>query len=633
MTNNKQNLSGNTNKNVFTKSASEIFKNMRFLIPIYQRNYAWGETQIVQLIEDIDSAVTLDTDTGEYFLGNLILNKRDMLSDEDYLYTNEVIDGQQRLTTLYLLCSYLGIAFDKEALRFEARVQSNQTLDLINEANVNNDGSILSDEILKGYEIIKNYFLVHKIVKEDFKTKLTKVKLVVIYVPQDIDLNHYFEIMNTRGEQLELHEIAKARILEQMTSSNDQTLAATISNDQTLAATIWDACSNMKRYVQMNFSSDFRKAVFDHNWDNFKGNLKCFDDLSKNNDSGNNNKQRTLIDRIKSKEDMQENKNNTTFENDGERFDSIISFPNFLLQVNAALSKENDETPSLDDKHLLLSLAWVWQKNDGESEEDRKKRSKDFLFQLLKTRIIFDRIIIKREYKGKALNEGRWSLQKMQRYGEEDYTADYVMTPNELENKQLKVLQSALRVTYTSPKAMRWITLVLKSILNENKEESDVIQILEDYCRESVRKSDYKNKRGFQIEHIVFNYLDYLLYRDGYEDEQKQVINKLSNWEFQFRNSIEHFYPQHPLNGDIWDEHDELNSFGNLALISVSGNSMFSNRIPEEKAKVEHIINQSLKLEIMAHITKKSGWSKEKIKCHCDEMITIIDNDIRKADS
>lgn len=250
MTNNKQSISGYTNKNVFTKSASEIFKNMRFLIPIYQRNYAWGETQIVQLIEDIDSAVTLDTDTGEYFLGNLILNKRDTLSDEGYLYTNEVIDGQQRLTTLYLLCSYLGIAIDKEALRFEVRVQSNQTLDLINEANVNNDDSILSDEILKGYEIIKNYFLVHKIDKEDFKTKLTKVKLVVIYVPQDIDLNHYFEIMNTRGEQLELHEIAKARILEQIT--------ITSSDDQTLAATIWDACSNMNRYVQMNFSSDFR---------------------------------------------------------------------------------------------------------------------------------------------------------------------------------------------------------------------------------------------------------------------------------------------------------------------------------------------------------------------------------------
>lgn len=622
VTNNKQSISGYTNKNVFTKSASEIFKNMRFLIPIYQRNYAWGETQIVQLIEDIDSAVTLDTDTGEYFLGNLILNKRDTLSDEGYLYTNEVIDGQQRLTTLYLLCSYLGIAFDKEALRFEARVQSNQTLDLINEANVNNDGSILSDEILKGYEIIKNYFLVHTIDKEEFKKKLTKVKLVVIYVPQDIDLNHYFEIMNTRGEQLELHEIAKARILEQITSSDDQTLAATI----------WDACSNMNRYVQMNFSSDFRKEIFNDNWDNLKENLKSFDDLSPNNNSGNHNKQR-LIDRINSKGDTEENTGNTVSENDGERFDSIISFPNFLLQVNAVLSKEDNETLSLDDKHLLQSLAWVWQKNDGESDEDRKKRSKDFLLQLLKTRIIFDRIIIKREYKGKALNEGRWSLQKMKRYDEEDYTADYVITLNELENKQLKVLQSALRVTYTSPKAMHWITLILKNLLNKNKKESDVIQILEDYCRESVRKSDYKNKRGFQIEHIVFNYLDYLLYRDGYEDEQKQVINKLSNWEFQFRNSIEHFYPQHPLNGDIWDEHGELNNFGNLALISVSGNSLFSNRIPEEKAKVEHIINQSLKLEIMAHITKKSGWSKEKIKGHCDEMIAIIDNDIRKADS
>ncbi|QYA39782.1 DUF262 domain-containing HNH endonuclease family protein [Macrococcoides caseolyticum] len=625
MTNNKQSISGYTNKNVFTKSASEIFKNTRFLIPIYQRNYAWGETQIVQLIEDIDSAVTLDTDTGKYFLGNLILNKRDTLSDDGYLYTNEVIDGQQRLTTLYLLCSYLGIDFDKESLRFEARVQSNQTLDLINESSDINKEDILSEEILKGYEIIKNYFLVHKIDKEDFKTKLTKVKLVVIYVPQDIDLNHYFEIMNTRGEQLELHEIAKARILEQIT--------ITSSDDQTLAATIWDACSNMNRYVQMNFSSDFREEIFNDNWDNLKENLKSFDDLSTNNNSGNHNKQMTLIDRINSKGDTEENTGNTVSENDGERFDSIISFPNFLLQVNAALSKENDETPSLDDKHLLQSLAWIWQKNDDESDEDREKRAKDFLFQLLKTRIIFDRIIIKREYKGKALNEGRWSLQKMKRYEKENYTADYIMTLNESENKQLKVLQSALRVTYVSPKAMHWITFVLKNLLNENKKESDVIQILEDYCRESVRKSDYKNKRGFQREHIVFNYLDYLLYRDGYEDEQKQVITKLSNWEFQFRNSIEHFYPQHPLNGDVWDEHGELNSFGNLALISVSGNSKFSNRIPEEKAKVEHIVNQSLKLEIMAHITKKSGWGKEKVKCHCDEMIAIIDNDIRKADS
>nr|WP_243722130.1 HNH endonuclease family protein [Macrococcus goetzii] len=196
----------------------------------------------------------------------------------------------------------------------------------------------------------------------------------------------------------------------------------------------------------------------------------------------------------------------------------------------------------------------------------------------------------------------------MQKYVEsKNYTANYVDTLEGSENKQLKVLQSALRVTYVSPKAMHWITLVLKNLLNENKKETDIIQLLENYCRERVRNSDYKAKSGFQIEHIVFNYLDYLLYRDGYEEEQKQVIAKLSNWEFQFRNSIEHFYPQHPLNGDVWDEQGELNSIGNLALISTSGNSLFSNRIPEEKAKVDHIINQSLKLEIMAYITKKSG--------------------------
>ncbi|MDX7569069.1 DUF262 domain-containing protein, partial [Serratia marcescens] len=59
-----------------------------YLIPIYQRNYAWRAEQIEQLISDIQDSVVGGQDN--YFLGNLVVIKR---GREDEF---EVIDGQQR---------------------------------------------------------------------------------------------------------------------------------------------------------------------------------------------------------------------------------------------------------------------------------------------------------------------------------------------------------------------------------------------------------------------------------------------------------------------------------------------------------------------------------------------------------
>ena len=72
----------------------------RYVIPLYQRPYAWDETHIEQLIEDIDDIPAHGSQ--KYYLGSLVVS-----SGDDQLF--EVIDGQQRLTTLYLLLSALGI--------------------------------------------------------------------------------------------------------------------------------------------------------------------------------------------------------------------------------------------------------------------------------------------------------------------------------------------------------------------------------------------------------------------------------------------------------------------------------------------------------------------------------------------
>ncbi|EFT5560729.1 DUF262 domain-containing protein, partial [Salmonella enterica] len=75
----------------------------RYLIPMYQRNYAWGEGEITQLVQDIldyqqKSLHSLYPQT--YYIGTLVVFTR---PDGDA----EIIDGQQRFTTLSLLANWL----------------------------------------------------------------------------------------------------------------------------------------------------------------------------------------------------------------------------------------------------------------------------------------------------------------------------------------------------------------------------------------------------------------------------------------------------------------------------------------------------------------------------------------------
>ncbi len=91
--------------NVDQKTVKELFENKKsdFLIPDYQRPYAWGESECLTLWEDIFSFAFPDNDkdkfnssNDEYFLGPIVTFK----NDDGKM---EIIDGQQRLTTLMLL--------------------------------------------------------------------------------------------------------------------------------------------------------------------------------------------------------------------------------------------------------------------------------------------------------------------------------------------------------------------------------------------------------------------------------------------------------------------------------------------------------------------------------------------------
>src|SRR5699024_7825805 len=134
---------------------------------------------------------------------------------------------------------------------------------------------------------------------------------------------------------------------------------------------------------------------------------------------------------------------------ENERFESTLSFPVFLLQVNAVVRELGEEDSTLDDKHFLHNLSWAW--------EDAEK-AKNFLFHMLKCRVLFDKYIIKREYARSYKESGRWSLLRLEKY--RDNNSDkpkYVGTFGDdanLKNKQIRTLQACLRITFTSPKTM-----------------------------------------------------------------------------------------------------------------------------------------------------------------------------------
>jgi len=90
------------------KFVLEIFSGKnQYIIPPYQRAYSWTESQCMELIEDLKRAYEENVNEG-YFLGNIVIAK-----SKEEKNRLEVIDGQQRLTTLTLFIKVL-LEFDED---------------------------------------------------------------------------------------------------------------------------------------------------------------------------------------------------------------------------------------------------------------------------------------------------------------------------------------------------------------------------------------------------------------------------------------------------------------------------------------------------------------------------------------
>lgn len=376
-------------------------ENSHYIIPIYQRNYAWGAPEIEQLIRDIADASEHRTEQ-KYFLGSLVVYVRDNAdSAHPGKVIYETIDGQQRHTTLSILLAYLtNVAHCSEQelsrlhlnLGFDSRPKSTRTLQNLFKPAEHFDPE--EPSIRAAFTVIERYFETPTSpidIPEFFQYLLKHVTILRVAVPKDTDLNHYFEIMNNRGEQLEKHEVLKANL---MSVFNGETAA------RNCFSAIWDACADMSRYVQLGFSSETRKTLFGEKGLGFPADfeaIKCAIETKPDTDEN------PTLREIIAKRRFHHNDDNDEKAKE-QRFDSIIDFSNFLLHV---LKITVNEDVSLDDKKLLQAFEII--------KNDRAKITL-FAFHLLKFRTLFDRYIIKRDQGEK------WSLLTLEYYSHSSFS-------------------------------------------------------------------------------------------------------------------------------------------------------------------------------------------------------------------
>ena len=232
-----------------TRAITDIFqRSVQYSIPRYQRNYVWRQVNWRELIVDIRFSM----DNGDeipwsHFLGTIVLNK--MVSDKG-IDRYEIIDGQQRLTTIYILIiSIFGRL--KQINEESAKNRANYIYDsfitsLNNESKrcpvvKNEDFDDDIKEIIDHTQNSKknklsksnNYYKLYSYFESEFRDKsytdisnfidkLLSANIVEIISGQEEEIYNIFEVLNARGQKLKQIELLKNHIMKYVQPRDDE---------------------------------------------------------------------------------------------------------------------------------------------------------------------------------------------------------------------------------------------------------------------------------------------------------------------------------------------------------------------------------------------------------------------------
>lgn len=562
-----------------------------FNIPIYQRLYVWKSNQIETLLEDLCHSF-IQKESG-YYLGGIMITKHKKYSGNFYKY--DIIDGQQRFTTLWLISRYLGnVLNDFKYYHEENDSQSRISFsvrDFADQFFKNSNKTFGDDEekelkaLRDGIKTIESFFksVVCPISLERYDEFaafiFSKIYFIVTQMPEDVDENKVFEAMNNRGVQLQQHEILKSQIFKNI---NDDFVRSKY-------AILWDACSQMDKYLEKSV-----KDVADLKWNQlFNSNQEDTvvsiprDIFSILNNESEDHTEINLIDILNSTNlDSEEVRHLSNQSLDDENYEStsvrsVINFPMLLLHTLRIY--QNMRNKITEDEQIAevnaKELNTIFNKNYALNPEvdrlfmiDSEEDALYFIDLLWKVREVFDRYIIK----WVKVDEGA---------RQEDYHQILTLyqTKTALQrrytkaNDELALLQSIL---YHSQQLTThyWLTPFLTFLLQDNSPETTLLYLKkldnEMFCnqRRDLRTMSYKlqfwkmqdlkgnseyieaelkKTQGVTFPHYFFYKLEFILWSERNGLCSKYEIQALNfdmwdNFYMTAKNSIEHIFPQNP---------------------------------------------------------------------------------------
>lgn len=633
-----------------------IEEGMLFNIPVYQRLYVWGSDQIKILLADLSAAK--EADSKVYYLGGALVIEREAVAGGLPLF--DLIDGQQRFTTLWLL----GIALGRLAAR-RGHGEINHLADLravrlgdtaaprirfpIRPQVGEFFAALLRDESAPDVE--EAQALSHAIVQIEghFSDKppgyLTgfsafvrhRLQLVMTRVPPNTDLNKLFEVINNRGVQLQQHDILKSRLLHCIGDRQQREVCGLL----------WDACSHMHDYVEKNLrtATGIRLApLFDQ--------AQAFDDREMLADPR---QVREAVGKIGGAQAVSDltlasilagpasDRPAQTPAPDDESYQadpvrSIVGFPMLLQHVLRIflMRRGRADLSRILERDLLRIFQVHWL--DQVPAAAREAEVQDFVDLLWRCRYLFDKYLIKwvrqdeeeiHAIRRLRLNKSgnsrsltresadadtAFAMLQSMLYHSQELTTHYWLTPllnyllchgGAAAHLYLKYLDNHLLCgTDAAPLVVRTRGF-LDQPWSAQRPLCDIEAIL--------GRSD-----GTGFSHYWFYKLEYILW-ERYRDEKDEAWRA---FRMTAKNSVEHVSPQTPEEFDSNRVDKALDSFGNLGLVSRSINSEYGNKpYLEKQARFRERNARRVDSLKLALIYENGGWGDIPADRHCEQMI------------
>jgi hypothetical protein len=279
------------------KTLAEVLKGNRYSIDYYQREYKWQQKQILELISDLTQRFAGAYEAGHkrkavdqypyYFIGSIIISDRDSV--------RYVVDGQQRMTSLTLLLTYLHrqAAGRPDVDPFDDLIYSTKFGEKSFNLDVDDRIPAMTAlfeggdfDITGSSESVQNLVGRFADIEREFPAELTedalaffvdwllhKVQVVEITAYSDDDAYTIFETMNDRGLKLTPADMLKGYLLANIADPDDRARANNVWRNRMreLAAVAPDTDADfLKTWLRSQYADKIRerkKGAVPEDWD------------------------------------------------------------------------------------------------------------------------------------------------------------------------------------------------------------------------------------------------------------------------------------------------------------------------------------------------------------------------------